>query len=235
MMQIVYSPRWFFGKDIIIDAISVIVLLLIAFTAFRYYRIDKKRTYLSLAGGFFLMGFAFICKILMNFTIYYHVFETKNLGFVTLTVQSIRSSDALFFIGFLLFRLLTLLGLYWVFNTYYPQCPKATILNVFLITALTYFSQDVFYVFHITALIILLLISHQILSLSQKSQSKSTTAIAWSFILISLSHLMFCFLHLEPEFYVGAEIVQLIGYIGLLIAFLMVRSHGKTLKNRHHR
>jgi hypothetical protein len=48
-----------------------------------------------------------------------------------------------------------------------------------------------------------------------------------SFATIALSQLFFMFIRMEEELYVVAEGVQLLGYIILLVGFLMVLYYGK--------
>src|SRR3989338_1029488 len=97
MIELVYSPNWFHGKDIIIDTVSIVVLSLIAFFSIRCYRIDKEnKNYLYLAISFIVIAFSFLFSIITNFTIYYKSIETANLGFLTLTYQAMRSTDILF-------------------------------------------------------------------------------------------------------------------------------------------
>src|SRR3990170_997375 len=106
MIQVVYTPQWFYSKDLLIDAVSALVLLLIASFAVRYYKLNKKnKNYLYLAGSFFLIALSFLFKILTNFTIYYKVFETMHFGDFILTYPTIQVSNILFLAGFLLYRL----------------------------------------------------------------------------------------------------------------------------------
>src|SRR3989339_586586 len=104
MIDIIYSPTWFYGKDIVFDIINVFVLFLIAFFVRKYYKLAENKNYLYLAISFFMVGVSFLFKIMMNFTIYYHILETRDFGIVTFTYHTMRSSDTLFFVGFLIYR-----------------------------------------------------------------------------------------------------------------------------------
>ena len=42
MIDIVFSPQWFYGKDIIIDIFSAVVLFVIAAFGLKYYLIKKR-------------------------------------------------------------------------------------------------------------------------------------------------------------------------------------------------
>ena len=91
MVKLIYSPQWFYGKDVIIDIVSICVLLLIAFFSINYYRIKKNRNYLYFALSFIILASSFLIKILMNINIYYKIIETKQLGIITVIYQSVKS------------------------------------------------------------------------------------------------------------------------------------------------
>ncbi|NTV23520.1 MAG: hypothetical protein HGA85_04055, partial [Nanoarchaeota archaeon] len=60
MIQLVYSPAWFYGKDIIIDIISIVVLLLVSLAGFRYYLMSRNKKMLYLVLSFSLLALAFL-------------------------------------------------------------------------------------------------------------------------------------------------------------------------------
>lgn len=232
MIQLVYSPQWFYGKDIIIDIISIIVLFLIGFFSIRSYKIKKNRNYLFLATSFFMISISFIFKIMTNFTIYYKVLETHTLPFGTLTYQALKSTDVLFLIGYLAYRLLTLVGLYILYLIYEkrPYSKANVLLVIYLLIVSTYFSRAAYYIFHLTAFLLLLLITYQYFMHYKEHKQTATKTLAISFAIITAGNLFSCFIEMEPAIYAIAEIIQLIGYILLLITFIIVLKHGKKKK-----
>ena len=61
MIDIIYSPHWFYGKDIVIDVISILVLSLIGVFSIKYYRISKKnKNYILQTSSFFVLASSFI-------------------------------------------------------------------------------------------------------------------------------------------------------------------------------
>ena len=91
MIQLIYSPVWFRGADILIDAFSMIVILLIAFFSIKCYRISRKnRNYVYLAASFIMIAASFLFKILTNFTFYSKILETKTVGIIAYTYQVIK-------------------------------------------------------------------------------------------------------------------------------------------------
>ncbi|RLE42715.1 hypothetical protein DRJ48_02940 [Candidatus Woesearchaeota archaeon] len=228
MLQLVYSPRWFYGKDIVIDIVSIVVLLCVAWFSLKYYRINKRnKNYLLLCFGFGLMALGFLFKIITNFTIYYYVLETRHLGFITLTYSVLRASNILFFVGFLMYRILMLIGLYILYSIYIKQSRISVAIMVYLITVLTYFSRNAYYVFHITSLMLLCAITWQYYVNFTKTRNLATKTLLFSFTIITLSQLLFVFVGLSQTLYVVAELIQLLGYLGLFLTLMRTLKDGK--------
>ncbi|MFH2028630.1 MAG: hypothetical protein ABIJ08_05800, partial [Nanoarchaeota archaeon] len=181
--------------------------------------------------SFFMISISFLFKILTNFTIYYQILETKQVGLVTMTYQTLRSSDTLFFMCFLAYRLLTLLGLFMLYHIYEKkQSITNLIIVVYLIIMLTYFSHSAYYIFHITSLLFLALITIKYHLMYKKYKVGTTKLLTYSFAVIGISQILFVFIMFNELLYVTAEIVQLIGYSILLLTFITVLRHGKKKK-----
>ncbi len=232
MVEIIFSPKWFYGKDIVIDIVAIIVLLLIAFFSFKYYWLDKKKgNYLLLSSSFFLIALSFVSKIITNFTIYYDVLEQKNIGLLTLTYPVTKYTNALFFFGFLMYRVFTLIGLYLLYSVYFKRQPKTNMMIIsYLIVVLMVFTQKAYYIFHFTALMLLVILTYQYFVHYKMNKLLTTRVLAYSFLIIAVSQILFIFVKANELFYVAAEILQLLGYILLLVTFIMVLKHGKKKK-----
>jgi len=179
----------------------VIALFLISVFGFKYYRLTKKKSYLTLALSFVMMGIAFLFKVMTNFTLYYKVEATRQIGFVTLTYHTIKSSNTMFFMGWLFFRLLTLLGLYVLYSIYVKrQTHSNLILIVYLIIISTYFSQSRYFIFHLTSLLLLGFICYQYKLLYKRNKSKASLSLLVSFVIIALSQILFIFIFLSKTF-----------------------------------
>jgi hypothetical protein len=229
MIEIVYSPAWFYGKDIIIDLVSILVLCFIAIFSVHYYKIDNRnKNYMYLAFAFILLAASFVFKVLTNFTIFYTVPHQLSIGVMTYSINLIHSTNILFFVGFLLYRVLTLIGLYALYETYQKEHKKSNIfLIVYLLLIMTYFSSSAYYIFHITSFMLLLIITLQYLKNYRKYRQATTKLLACSFGTITASQLIFIFVKMNAVIYVLAEAIQLAGYMILLITMIMVLRYGK--------
>lgn len=234
MIKLIYSPQWFFGKDIIIDIFSIVILLLLSIYFFRYYKIDKSKKFLMLTSSFSMIALAFVFKIITNFTIYYNILETKQLGFFKFTYQALKSSDILFDIGFLSYRILMLIGLYTLYSIYINQKQRDSILIIYLLIFATIFSKEEYYMFHLTALIFLSVLTYHYYIIYSENKNNANKWLTYSFALITISQILFIFINLNSTIYVIAEIIQLIGYITLFITFIKTINYGKKKRTKRH-
>jgi hypothetical protein len=235
MIELIYSPKWFYGKDIIIDIVSIFVLSLIAYFSIRYYKINSKnKNYLFFASSFGAMALSFLFKIITNFTLYSKAVQTKQIGFVTFTYSAIQSSDLLFFIGFLVHRILMLIGLFILYSIYSKTKKANIILILYLILISMYFSRSAYYVFHLTALLLLVMVTLQYWNNYKKVNHDTNKWLFYSFSLITLSQVVFIFIGINTLFYVAAEVIQLLGYMALLITFIKVLKDGKEKRAKRY-
>jgi len=233
--KLIYSPQWFYGKDIIIDIVSVCVLLLIAFFSIKYYKIKKNRNYIFLALSFAVLAGSFLFKILVNLNIYYKYIETKDLGVVTTLYQSMKASGKLFITSLFLYWFLTLFGFYILYSIYQKQSMSNFLFGTYLLVILTYIAYPDYKIFHLTLLVILSLITINQARNYLNKKHFATKSVAYSFGIIALSQIFYILVDVNNRFYVAGELIQLIGYVILLITFIMVLRHGrKENKNRHH-
>lgn len=231
MFDLIFSPYWFYDKDILIDIFSVIVLGFIALFARKCYILSNKKNYRFLYISFFLLALAFIFKSLTNLTIYHTVTQTKQVGFLVYTYEIVKTYDMIPYIGFLLYRVLTLFGLYMLYLIYDDkQSVPTKILICFLLIFSTYFSHSAYYVFHVTSLFLLGAISWYYTQNYCRTRTSSAKMLMTSFWIITLSQIIFVFVKLHKLLYVAAEFVQLTGYLLLLLTFIKVLRDGKKTR-----
>lgn len=235
MVQVVFSPKWFWGKDIFIDSIALLVLLSIAIFATKYYRIKKSKNYFYLALSFYLISLSFFSKILINFTIYYQVLHTQMIGSIEYAQVILKSSEILAVSGLFFYRLFTLLGLFLLYSIYEKQSKANIVLMIYFIIISILFSKEEYYIFYLTSFIFLGVISNRYYQNYKDNKEKTSGMLAASFSLITLSQIFFIFVNFTKHFYVVGEVIQLLGYILLLATFIMVLKHGREKnKSRHH-
>jgi len=232
MFELMYDPKWFYGKDVLTDIVSLFILFFIGYFSLRSYNLKKNKNYLIFTASFWLMALSFFFKIITNFTLYHKTTHIKQIGMVTFTYTIFHHSELLFYFGFLLHRLLMLVGLYSLYCVYSRTKLNDYLLVIYLIIVSTLFTSSVYYLFHITSLTILILITYNYLDLHLKNNSKTSLLLFNSFILITISQILFIFVKLNSWFYIIAEILQTIGFVLLLVTFIKVLKNGKKKRKK---
>src|SRR3989344_1222599 len=179
MIELVFDPKWFYGKEIIVDVFSVITLFLLTYFSLNYYRLNKNRNYFYLGSAFLMIGLSFLFKILTNFTIQYQVITETRFGFLELIYYTTQPTNVLFFIGFLLYRLLTLIGFYTLYGIYEKQSKQNTFLMLYFILISTYFTRFTYFIFHATSFVFLGFITMQYYSTYLKNKFYRTKVLAY--------------------------------------------------------
>ncbi|MFH1400045.1 MAG: hypothetical protein ABIH41_00865 [Nanoarchaeota archaeon] len=228
MEEIIYSPVWFYGKDIIIDAIGVVILSLIGATTLKYYRLSRDRKYLFFASSFFAIALSFLAKMLGNLKVYSLLSATRQQGALVFQYHVTEASAMLILFSFLFYRILLLFGWYGLYLLYHKGHNKADIIVMaFFLFVITFLTSAWFFLFHLTLLLLIGLVVWTLARNCKKTRSGTAKLLPVSFLILALGHVMFLFIGSARQFYVIGEVIQLIGYFLLLLAFILVLRHGK--------
>lgn len=224
-MKCVSTPDWFLGNDVIIEGFSFLVLIAFFILCYNYYKLNKKKNLLYLGIGFLMIAIAQLATIMTKLVLYYDTTFTKQVGVMMITYNVVKSVDIFYEIGFFFHRLLTLFGFYFLYKLALgKKWTGDSYLVVFFILLTTFFSTNVYYAFHLTALIFLLLIIKNYFFLYNKNKNSNTEILAIAFSLLGISQLIFIFSKLNSMF-VLANIIELASYLTLLILIIRIIKH----------
>lgn len=230
-MKFVPTPDWFLGKDVIIEAFSFIVLFIFSFLAIRNYKLNKNKSFLYLGAGFALIALAQLAAVMTKLVLYYDIGPSQIIGAAIITSQLVSSVDIFYSAGFFFQRFLTLLGLYIIYRL--PRHKKSVgdyVLIVYFILISALLSKGVFYLFHLTALVLLLLIFDNYHALYKKNKFVNTKILLIAFGILALSQLIFILSNIEIMFVLG-NVTELISYTILLILIVRILKYGKKKKS----
>ena len=231
MVKIVLTPDWFLGNDVLIEAFSLIVLVLIAIIAIKNYSKNKSnRNLLYLGLGFTLIALAQLASIVTKLVLYYDFGPSQAIGQAIVTSNLLSSVDVFYYAGFFFFRFLSLLGLYMIYRL--PR-KRSSVMDYVIILYFVILSaiieEDFYYLFHLTALMILIAIVEKYY-LVYKENGFINTKILWvAFSGLALSQLIFLLSELDV-FFAGANIIELISYAILLGLVIRILKYGKEKK-----
>lgn len=237
MITLVFSPKWFFGYDIIFEVLAVIVTLIIGIYSLKIYSFSKLRTYKYFGLSFLTFGASFLAKIAMNFALYNPIVVKETIQHAAFSHQILHKSNLILQAGYDIHRFLflfALLGIYWIVSKSEDLEHRGLLTYFIFITAL--FSFSTYYIFHLTAAVFILYISKYFYEICFRKKKKTSLNAHFNFLafaLLFLSQVVFIFVFLNNAIYVIAEFVQLAGFIIFLINILsLVFNNGKK-KNKN--
>ncbi len=232
MVKIVPTPDWFLGQDVLIDAFSFVVLFIFCFIALKYYRINRgKRNFLYLGWGFGLIALAQLAAFLTKLVLYYDFGPSRQIGAAIVTAQVLSSVDIFYYLGFFFQRFLTLSGLYIIFRL--PRGKKSAwdyFIGAYFIAISLLLISEVAYLYHLTALAILLMISFKYQDIYQRNKFLNTKILVFAFGVLALSQILFLFSEIGI-LHVAGNVVELISYAVLLGLIIRIRKYGKKKKS----
>lgn len=215
-MKIVFTPDWFLGTDVVIEFFSFLILLAFFILSYRSYKLSKNKNSLSLGIGFLLIAVAELATILTKLVLYYDTLFTREIGQLIITYHVVNSVDFFYYLGFFIHKILTLLGLYIIYRIPIKDKGKGEAILVFyFILVSSFFGNAFYYIFHLTALVFIIMILSHYLEVYKKNKSKNTAMLLSAFSLLGISQIIFV-LSTMNLCYVLAQIIQLVSYIILL-------------------
>ncbi len=224
MIHILPINQLFYGKDIIIDFASFFILIILLIYAIKFYRLNKsQKKYIYLITSFALLATSFLAKVLSHFVIYFHNTETKQLGIISLTYQTINHSEILVFLGLLFYKILSIIAIYVFYLIYSRKTDiKNKILIFYLLIIVAIFGHFQYFIYHITisGLFFMNIVSLRNKYLTQKSET--TKYLIMGFILLFISQIVFIFIYINSILYLFGEFIQMSGYLSILFGFIKV-------------
>jgi len=224
--MLLLGPDWFFRFDIWADIFSIVVLFFIAFFATKAYQLIRHKKYVVFMVSIYMIVLGVMLKVVSNYFAYITNPSLTGLDFVR--EYALAFGYSWFSALFMIYELLVLVGFYFLYHVYNRQESSSSILLVTFLIAesviLSFFINDIF---HLTALLILALLSARYWRNYHYNHLGNSALLAVSFSMIAIGELMFLLSNLNPIFYIVAEAVQLLGYLLLLVTFIMILIHGK--------
>ncbi|MGV8161845.1 MAG: hypothetical protein ACP5N2_00755 [Candidatus Nanoarchaeia archaeon] len=228
-LQVTPGPQWFSGPDFIIDLISVVILFMIGFFAWKFYSLNKSnKKHLLLFISLVVLGASFIFKILTYLILYSTTFEVEIFDMFGQLIYYLEPNNFYFSISFIIYAVLTLIGFYLLYSIYDSKISSSTSLLMFyFILVISLFSENAYLFTHLTAFLLSILITYALWRNYKKNKLNSTRNLTLSFGILAFSRIFFIMASFYSSMYVLGELIQLIGFIMLLLTFISVLKNGK--------
>ena len=222
MVDVAYSSLWFFAGDLLIDGLSALVLLAIAMFAFRSLRLRRASDFTP-AYAFLLLGLAYVCKFVATYLLHADRFTPDIIeGTILVHIGSLLSSDAAFYVLFLLFRFSLVFGLYLVYASYGSPPRFVSWLFAGLAAGVVLVTVKIYLVVQILTFALSVLAAFACYRRYVSEKRASMLLTVFSFGLFALSRLIVLFAAVSPVYAVAGAIVRLIAFSLLLTTFGLV-------------
>lgn len=217
----------YYTTHLIFVSISAFVALLVSFMTFKLFKITKNSYHKYFGISFLGIVLSLLCKVAINIGIGNSMIGTTKTGIIRYSLDIFGSSKILLalFLGHRFLMLIGLLGLFMVFYKILDK--KQIILYSFLIMIVVLFTRYAYYMFHITAALIILFLIYYYLDNYKKNKKKTSLLVTSSFAVMFLANVLFLFTFMNREIYIYSEITQLISFIILLFALILMRKNKK--------
>jgi len=221
----VFSPKWFYGFDSVIEGIAIIVSILLVYYSYKCFKLTKEKKYLYFSTAFLSLTFAFIVKIAGTLTIYMPEITRTSLGssihktFTTLTPYKI---NAIALVAHYFFMLLGFMILFLIISKLTWKNQRVIALLVYFVFLATWMSIIHYQLFYITSFVLLLLITYSYYQNYKEIKSEKARFVTIAFGILLVSQAFFVFVIYSRTIYVLAELIQLLGFIYLLIPFMLI-------------
>jgi hypothetical protein len=221
----VFGPEWFYGFDSIIELIAIIVSVLLVYYSYKCFKLTKENKYLYFSTAFLSLTFAFIAKIIGTLAIYKPAITRTSLGssiHQTVTGLTPYYINALAFIAYIFFTLLGFMILFLIISRLRWKNQRVIALLVYFVFLATWISVVHYQLFYLTSFVLLLLITYSYYGNYRDIKSENARFVLIAFGILLVSQSFFIFVIYSRVIYVLAELIQLLGFVYLLIPFILV-------------
>lgn len=221
----VFSPKWFYGFDSITEFIAIIVSILLVYYSYKCFKLTREKKYLYFSTAFLSLTFAFIAKIVGTLTIYKPTITRTPLGssihqaFANLTPYSI---NAIALVIHYFFMLLGFTILFLIISRLTWKNQRVIVLLFYFVFLATWLSIIHYQLFYATSFAILSLITYSYYRNYREIKSEKARFVTIAFGILLISQAFFVFAIYSGTIYVLAELIQLLGFVYLLIPFILI-------------
>lgn len=215
------APLWFIQSEIGIQLIFAIVTLLVAFYAYRVYRIARQENSFYLGAGFLSISIAYFIQAFFNFLLLRQVTTCGFLSFMAgHQVQSTMTLSVLVVFLHMLFMVAGFSVLSYI--TLKERNIKSFYLILILSVASLIFAGNMSVMFYVLLTIMLAFITIQYGLRFNKKPTIDTFIVFLGFGIVFLGKIQLALASALSALYISGHIVTLAGYLLLLINLMRV-------------
>ncbi len=175
--------------------------------------------------AFLSLTLAFLSKVIGSLAIYSQkvrespVAQVIDSSFDKVTIYSLNS---LSFLSYMFFMTLGFMILFLIISRLTWKDKRVITMLTYFVFISTWLGAIHYQLFYFTTLIMLCLIAYSYYDNYKGIKSKNSLLVAISFFILLVSHVVFVFIIYSKTLYVIAEVIQLLGFLFLLLPFVLV-------------
>ena len=225
LSQYAFSPKWFYGFDSIIELIAAIISIFLIYYSYKCFKLTKEKKYLYFSAAFLSLTLGFIAKIISTLIIYRPTIRTSAIGssihkaFAEITPFYINS---IAFSAHIFFMLLGFMILFLIISRLTWKNQRVVALLVYFVFLATWISFIHCQMLYLTSFALLLLITYSYYGNYKVVRSEKSKFVVVAFGILLVSQAFFVFAVYSEIIYVLAELLQLLGFVYLLIPFILI-------------
>ncbi len=229
----------FYGIDSLVEFLIVIVAGIISLYSHKIYKMIKEENYRYFSWAFLSVAISFLFKVLSNFTIMNRI-SIHQANFIYIITTQSQYMPVIDFFSFTFYKIFLLVGFLILFLILTKSDKKENVfLFVYLSIIAILFSIYFNFIFFITTLLILILLTVHFYHNYNVHRTVNSLLVYLGFILVSISHSLLIFEDVHSLFYIFGEGLLLIGFLCLLINHIKInlffKNNGKENKTRSYK
>ncbi len=209
-----YSPRWFYGYDIILEVLFALITLTVAVYAFRVYRLSDQRDSKLFGSAFLLISISYSLWALLN------GFAVSELGNAR-TILELEQANIWRYLGIYAHILFFLSGIATLtYMTLKVRSAKIySLLLIFVIVSVLLVDEK-YLITYLLSTIMLLYVIGSYINEYGRNKNKKVFSTLLAFVFLLLGGAEFIFSPSRNTFYVLGHILELAAY-GLILVSLI--------------
>lgn len=213
-----FSPKWFFGYDVVLEIVFALVTLLLALFAFRIYEVSKERQIKHFTIAFALISISYFVKSIFNFLIIYDISAALSNTIFAVPLNIVESFGNYAHAFFMTTGLLVL-----VYMTLRIKSWRTFALMAILSFFYLFTGQTSFHFFLLSTVYFGFILWYYVRNYLKK-KSKVTLVVSIAFLFLLLGNVEFVLVtRLQPIFHVIGHFFELFGYLFILWSFYLLR------------
>lgn len=235
MFRLFFTPPWFNGWDLLVDAIALVIALCIAAYAWRIYKVERGNKFAYFSGAFLLVALGLLFKIGTSAILYFSPFQQAAAAVVgSVGARTLQFSDLYYRIGFFLYMVPSLGAWLLIFFTSQKSRERLKrwhelsqiLLFIYLVILISVIASFSSVVFHLTSAVLLtLIVLNYYRNYLNANKNRRTFQVMCSFFAILIGNLFLVFVTYLPALYAVGELFILVGFLMLLGVYMQVVRH----------